>query len=132
MAQFNVGDQVIRKSGRRVIGTIKSVSASSEHVCVTWHNALRPFSGGYSDNHSWILASSLVPATTENVAKMQQQIAGKNAKLRATQATYRYCPGCHTRYFEGDAVCARCGRRREGMELDVHGHELAVSLVATT
>lgn len=122
---FTIGDQVIRKGGRRVIGTV--IAVSKTHVRVQWHNALRPWSGGYSDNHSWILASSVLPATEENVAKMKQQIADHNAKLRATSETYRYCPKCSRRYFEPETVCAYCGRKREGVELDVHGHEVPVA-----
>ena len=112
---FAVGDEVIRKSGRRIVGTI--VRISGKQARVRWHNALRPFAGGYSDNHTYIALTSLVPATDANRAKMQAQIAAANAAAAAERAKWHYCPTCHTNMFES-AYCCRCDRAAWEQERD--------------
>ena len=99
---FVVGDEVIRKSGRRIVGTIVSIYGTRARV--RWHNALRLI-GGDSDNHTYIALSSLVLATNANRAKMQAQIDANRAAAAAKRATYRYCPMCHTNMFEYNHCC---------------------------
>lgn len=103
---FKPGDEVIRKSGRRVIGTVIAVNTTKCRV--RWHNALRPFSGGYSDNHTTVSASTLIPASEENRQKLQAQVAERNAAIRAERATYRYCETCRSRMFS--QYCCNCER----------------------
>ncbi len=104
---FQVGDEVIRKSGRRVVGTIVRIYGTQARV--RWQNALRPFAGGYSDNHTTVALTSLVPATDANRAKIQAQIAAKQAAAAAERAKWHYCPTCHTNMFE-EIYCCRCDR----------------------
>lgn len=117
MNDFQIGDEVIRKSGRRVVGTVVAVGLTQwskgkdrQLVRVRWHNALRPFSGGYSDNHTNVLTSSLVPATEENKQKMRDQIQARRAAYEAIVATYRYCSKCHTRLMT-NGLCCYCDRQ---------------------
>lgn len=108
---MKVGDRVIRKNYKGGIGAIERIRQG--YAYIRWINALRPFTEGYSDNHSTVKLDYLLEANEDNLArqakaKLKRKI--KWAKKRYDECKdWYYCPHCHTRFMAGGYTCYQCG-----------------------
>lgn len=88
MTNFKVGDTVIRRSGKAAVGTIERIG--KDRAIVYWHGAnSRRIGSTTPDKRGSIRLSSLLPASAENVQRIQERNAAKRAKRDAqTRAHY--------------------------------------------
>jgi hypothetical protein len=113
---MEIGTQVIRKNYRGGLGVIEQIFTrgnSKQKAYVRWLDALRPFSGGSSDNHSTVNVSALLIANKENLAKQQKSKSRRRLKWAKARwennKDWIYCSKCKTRIVSNDLNCYRCG-----------------------
>lgn len=103
------GDRVIRKNHKGGEGIIEAVIGKKARV--RWLDALKPFRGGYADNHSLLLLSALLPVTEDNLAKHKAVQGQKQAKYRAAVEAecghWRFCRVTHAR-VDDNGFCPKC------------------------